>query len=1426
MSRAKRAKESQIFKKILLIIVLLIVITGMIIGLEPDIQKSIASIMQTNVGSYDASDFVRETFTKDDTKYVPIKFKNTEETLSKEDVERDFQKAGITVRGFSSDKMATGTKVETNYGTYTLLIYGDVNGDGKVNILDAQAIIKHIVNGGGNTLTGAKKIAANVEKENEDEINVLDSARIIRFIVNRENIINSLPTSDIKNDHEKPVIKLNGSEEVTINVSTKDRPVEYKDEGVTVEDNVDHTVNNRVVVTSNVNIEKPGNYIIRYNATDSNGNQAEEVIRKVKVENYITGIRIDTLPTKVDFAKGEEIKLDGMKVTAIMAYDDGDIIEVPLDEIEVIPDIATTDKTELDRQKVEIDYKGFKAEFDITVTPHVPIFEISGDFLEKVGLGDTYIAPNVTAKDDETSEPLEVKITISSTAPDGTVVNLGECSPQDISRLINTSTIGTKYTIKYTAVNKHGNPNTLTKTVTVVDVIERVGFEADSNMEKKDYLHGDTIELKGISAVINWKSGNITRADYTKLIAYSGDSEEANIAKYDKQTITIKYKTKNAVTDEDEEYTIGTLQINVRKRLENVINEASDSSVGEIYDKILVATVSAGAGEEDITSSKIDVVIKPIADKDGNLNVTADLETEIWKEERTVSGGRKVVDVYCAISEKATFEITINPYTAKMVGYEPLTQITPAVVHLTTDITAEPTSIKLSDFKIEGVSSQPSKYKVGDELVSNVTYYHTYSNDVFRTKKVELPAIYPSDYNIELLFGIYNSTNTVKEQDLSSDKVKYELLTKDGMNAIEEDGRPTNGRVAKIRIKILEDLSTDETAGKVVRTTMEVYKKGTDPKVTKVGDQKPVTIYNEPKQTLTLGEINKDNLKLSMTSEYTLGSKDYMIKKFDDGLHYTILPIDLRDQFTSGLDITNDMLTKTVQNGGIEINHYDSSNNKTSLVKVIGIIGDGRTFVKASGNEKINYIGIAPVSTISTNAELDKLTNGKIEVLYGRTGKDRVEKHINSISIVTPPVSQIVVKGNGVKNIVCYKNTEIAEIKSQAEINRLTTGKLGIKVTGEGKSYTITQAGTHEQTNSDVGFTEVEKSGENGTIVISFWTKKPGTYTIIPYIQGKSGSDGTPIIIEASHDNTVDLIVFNSKSETDYVGSNIMNVPGGQATWFNVRFYHKYDQNNIVPIKVPAKNISYDKLTSADWTIKTVAEGTTVETARDEYAEGIQVNIGANVTIGTELEFNMTVNNTGGEDYTKKMTLIVGRAEKTTEVKVGSGRETEWMTIYQSTPAGATKMYDIDGGTLYRLSNGNMLYHDRSNTGIYYTLVSIRMNSGNTENKLVQEYINQDMSYKDQEENISFIDKTNVDELSENTIVMLGFTETNGKITIAESSDEISYVGIGISDENIAELEDSAENIDGTVVLMTVNIFYTPKGENTAKLQQTINISR
>lgn len=289
MSRAKRAKKSKLPKKILLIILLLSAIIIGIMNFRPEIEKSVASIIGGNVESYDANDYLKDVFTETNgtnkTLYLPIVYSDTYEQVTKSDIQAKFAAAGIKIDSIP-ETIVNGSQIKTPNATYTVIIYGDVNSDGKVNVRDAQRIVQHLLYEGNSkyTLTGISRTAANVFEERQNVLDVRDAQRIIQFIIGKNKIIDTIPASDISKDKEPPVITyINPGEdsEGTLHIELNG---EFEDLiGATVTDNLDPNVK-LIIDSSRVDTSKAGTYYITYTAVDASNNKTVRE-RKVIVEN-------------------------------------------------------------------------------------------------------------------------------------------------------------------------------------------------------------------------------------------------------------------------------------------------------------------------------------------------------------------------------------------------------------------------------------------------------------------------------------------------------------------------------------------------------------------------------------------------------------------------------------------------------------------------------------------------------------------------------------------------------------------------------------------------------------------------------------------------------------------------------------------------------------------------------------------------------------------------------------------------------------------------------------------------------------------------------------------------------------------------------------------------------------------------------------
>lgn len=194
MAKHLRTKTHKISKTLFWL--LIIVTTLVIVDMKTNFSNTIINAIRAKIDAYNANSIVYSAFTKDGVKYIPIVYKNYEDILTKEDLEKEFKNASLEIKSMSSNVIGTGTKITTENETYTLLIYGDVDGDGQINVRDVRCIVRYLVY--GNQLPTVNMIAADVSNVDTKmcEIDVRDANRIIKFILGKEKIIDSIPKPD------------------------------------------------------------------------------------------------------------------------------------------------------------------------------------------------------------------------------------------------------------------------------------------------------------------------------------------------------------------------------------------------------------------------------------------------------------------------------------------------------------------------------------------------------------------------------------------------------------------------------------------------------------------------------------------------------------------------------------------------------------------------------------------------------------------------------------------------------------------------------------------------------------------------------------------------------------------------------------------------------------------------------------------------------------------------------------------------------------------------------------------------------------------------------------------------------------------------------------------------------------------------------
>ena len=130
---------------------------------------------------------------------------------------------------------------------------------------------------------GVKVIRNGVDISDYVTINTssLDMNRVGKYTIKYEILIDGnteyISRIVVVKEDIKPEIKLYGDEIVYLNLYDK-----YIEAGYEVTDNYDHDLNNKVVMTSNLMVDKVGEYKIEYRVLDSSGNEAV-AIRKIIV---------------------------------------------------------------------------------------------------------------------------------------------------------------------------------------------------------------------------------------------------------------------------------------------------------------------------------------------------------------------------------------------------------------------------------------------------------------------------------------------------------------------------------------------------------------------------------------------------------------------------------------------------------------------------------------------------------------------------------------------------------------------------------------------------------------------------------------------------------------------------------------------------------------------------------------------------------------------------------------------------------------------------------------------------------------------------------------------------------------------------------------------------------------------------------------
>ena len=279
-------------------------------------------------------------------------------------------------------------------------------------------------------------------------------------------------------DTTPPVITLNGSDPVTIEVGTT-----YNDDGATANDNYDGNLTVFISTVNNVNANTVGTYNVTYDLIDTSGNAATQVVRVVNVVDTTapTIIMLGTDPTTIE-------ALGGYVDSGAQANDnfDGNITAN-------IVTVNSVDANTLGTYNVTYDVNdssGNNATRAVrtvnVVDTTVPIITLNGSDPVTIEVGTTYNDDGATANDNYDGNRTTSIVTVNT---------------------VNANVIG-NYTITYNVNDTSGNNATqVTRTVNVVDTTVPIITLNGSPVLNVEV--GSTYVDSGATALDNY-DGNLT----------------------------------------------------------------------------------------------------------------------------------------------------------------------------------------------------------------------------------------------------------------------------------------------------------------------------------------------------------------------------------------------------------------------------------------------------------------------------------------------------------------------------------------------------------------------------------------------------------------------------------------------------------------------------------------------------------------------------------------------------------------------------------------------------------------------------------------------------------------------------------------------------------------------------------------------------
>lgn len=224
-------------KKVSIILIVVSLILGIVAisGISQTIMP--ISVKQSDVAiknyNHNPDNLLDNIFIEDSEMIIPIILNNYREQaatplITMEKIRDEFQRKNMTVNSIENNKSANGigngAEITTfeNDNLYTMLIYGDVNGDGIVNLTDARRIVNYVVNPANYPITGMSFKAADIANKDTSAgiVNLNDARRIVNFVISNNALLQVEPTALAEIDTLTSISLLQGPTKSEYNYGT------------------------------------------------------------------------------------------------------------------------------------------------------------------------------------------------------------------------------------------------------------------------------------------------------------------------------------------------------------------------------------------------------------------------------------------------------------------------------------------------------------------------------------------------------------------------------------------------------------------------------------------------------------------------------------------------------------------------------------------------------------------------------------------------------------------------------------------------------------------------------------------------------------------------------------------------------------------------------------------------------------------------------------------------------------------------------------------------------------------------------------------------------------------------------------------------------------------------------------------------------